>query len=377
MPTPRENLLRALGHQVPAWVPICGHCDPYNQPNREGMAPELAQALGTVRWGDESTVTFSRYLGIEIMDWFSRPIRTVHHAVTTEQRQEGRDSVTVWHTPRGDLREVQRRGREDGPSYRIEHLLKTADDIPALASLIEDQTFEIDPERARVLTRRRELIGEDGILTLPMPGTPLGMLVRVYAGVATTAYLCADAPAGLRDLFAVMECSYLEQLRLAATCEADALVTVDDTSTTTISPAMFEAYCMGYTDAAADAAHEQGRMYFHHSCGLIRDLLGLYRQTRMDAVHALQVPPMGDVTIAEAKEKLGPRIAIIASLTPLFGLMDDWDAVTRSVREMFEGAGAGDNFVLSLAPDPTKTMAETQRLLHECRKYQRLTDPRP
>ena len=90
MTTPRENLLRVFRHERPAWIPVAGHCDPYNQPNREGMDPELAAALGDVRWGDTSTVVFSRALGLDIMDWFGMPaVRVSRRNVVVESRTEG------------------------------------------------------------------------------------------------------------------------------------------------------------------------------------------------------------------------------------------------------------------------------------------------
>jgi len=121
----------------------------------------------------------------------------------------------------------------------------------------------------------------------------------------------------LHDLFKVMEEAHRRMLGLALTCENDAVVTVDDTSTTTISPDMFEEFCMGYTDRMVDATHAVNKFYFHHSCGLIRDLLPLYRQTKMDAVHGFTVPPIGNVTVAEGRELLGPDITIIAGFSSI------------------------------------------------------------
>ncbi len=48
MITRRENLLKVLRHEKPEWLPITGHCDPYNQPNREGMDPVVAQVILTM-----------------------------------------------------------------------------------------------------------------------------------------------------------------------------------------------------------------------------------------------------------------------------------------------------------------------------------------
>lgn len=371
MLTPRENLLRIFRHERPEWIPIVGHVDPYNQPDRRGMDPALAKKLSTVKWQDESTLTFSRYLGIDVMDYLGPPIRYLRSKVSVEYQQEGADTIVLWHIPKGTLREVVRRCREDGTSYRVEHLVNKPTDLELLAAIFEDEHYEMDSAALENIRRRKDRIGSDGMLMLFMAGTPMGMMYRVYSGVATLAYLHADAPRALSDLFDVMAQRHLEQFRLAAQSDADALVGMDDTSTTTISPAMFEQYNMEYTDCVAEAAHRAGKLYFHHSCGLIRDLLPLYRRTAMDAVHAFTIPPLGNVTVGEGRRLLGDRITIIAGLTQLCGNLSNRDAVRSSISEMFEQARPGDHFILNIAAYPDRTMEETLFIVEECRKHQR------
>lgn len=371
MTTRRENLLKVFRHETPEWIPIAGHCDPYNQPSREGMDPVLAAAFGEVRWSDESTVIFSRSLGLDIMDWYGAPVRITRRNVAVEQRFDGDTTTNVWHTPKGDLREVIRICREANgavSSNWTEHLVKTPGDIPAFATIFEDESIEPDPEAVERTRCRRRFIGDDGMLMGSMDGTPLGMMYRVYSGVATLAFLWADAPDALRDLFAVMEANYLQRLAVAARSDIDVLVGVDDTSTTAISPAMFEACNMALTNERARVAHEHGKLYFHHSCGHIRDLLPLYRQTTMDAVHAFTIPPLGNVTITGGRQALGNRITIIAGLTQLAGPMDDRKAVRASIRQMIHEAQPWDHFILGVAGYPNRTMEQTKFIVDCCRE---------
>jgi hypothetical protein len=363
MTTRRQNMLAIFRHQKPEWVPITGHCDPYNQPNRAGMDAELARALGEVHWGDESTVTFSRYLGLDIMDWFGFPVRITRRNVVVESSTERDVTTRLWHTPRGELREVSRVLREDNgavSSNWTEHLVKGPKDLPALASIFEDEIIEPDPEGIARSRERRRLIGDDGLVLGPMDGTPLGMMFRIYSGVGTLAFLWADAPTALRDLFAVMERNYLQRLAAGVQSDIDAVVGVDDTSTTAISPAMFEACNLGLTDARTQAAHAAGKLYFHHSCGHIRDLLPLYRRTAMDAVHAFTIPPLGNVTVAAGRKALGDRITILAGLTQLCGPMGDRRAVRSGIHEMVREGRPYDHFVLSVAGYPDRTMEQTK-----------------
>ena len=378
MTTPRENLLNVFRHKRPEWLPVVGHCDPYNQPSREGMAPALAAALGEVHWSDESTVKYSRHLGLDIMDWFGMPAaRVTRRQVTVECRTEGDVTTCVWHTPAGDLREVSQVCRDPTgavSSNWTEHLVKGPQDLPALAAIFEDEVIEPDPQGIERTRQRRRLIGDDGLLLGTMAGTPLGMMFRVYSGVATLAYLWADAPEALRDCFAVMEANHMRQLAVGLQSDIDVVVGVDDTSTTAISPAMFEACNLALTDARADAAHAAGKLYFHHSCGLIRDLLPLYRRTRMDAVHAFTVPPIGNVTVAEGRQRLGERIVIVAGDGQLAGPMDDRAAVRENIRRMIAEAAPGDHFVLGVTAYPNRTMEQTEFVVDCCREF---GGPRP
>lgn len=371
MTTRRENLLRVLRHETPYWLPVTGHCDPYNRPSREGMSPALAEALGEVRWNGDATVTFSRALGLDIVDWFGLPVRVTGRNVCVEQCTEGDVTTRVWHTPEGDLREVIRVCHDVTgavSSNWTEHPVKGPEDLPALAAVFEDEVVEPDPEGIERARMRRALIGEDGLLLGSMDGTPLGMMFRVYSGVATLAYLWADARQALLDLFAVMERNYLQRLAAGAQSDVDVIVTVDDTSTTAISPGMFEVCNLDLTNTRADAAHAAGKFYFHHSCGLIRDLLPLYRQTRMDAVHAFTIPPLGDVTVGEGRAALGDGITIMAGVQQLAEPLDDRAAVRRDIHEIIREARPWDHFILSVAGYPHRTMEQTRFVVDCCRE---------
>ena len=371
MITPRENLMKIFRHETPDWIPIAGHIDPFNQPSRDGMDPELAEALGEVNWADESIVKFSRYMGLDIMDWYSIPVRVSRRNVSIDTQVDGDITSCIWHTPKGDLHEKIRVCRDVSgavSSNWTEHMIKGPEDLPALAAIFEDEIIEPDPEGMERTRIRRKLIGDDGMLMGSMEGTPLGMMYRVYSGVGTLAYMWADAPDALHDLFSVMETNYLKKLSIAAQSDVDGLVSVDDTSTTAISPAMFEKCNMALTDSRAKIAHDGGKIYFHHSCGHIHDLLPLYRQTKMDAVHAFTIPPLGNATIAEGRHLLGDRITIFTGVDQLAGPMDDRNAVRSSIRRMISEAEPWDHFIMAIVCFPNRTLEQTKFIVDCCRE---------
>lgn len=368
MATPRENLFKVFRHETPDWMPICGHCDPYNQPDQEGMDPDLAAALKCVEWDDESTLHLSRYLGLDTMDYTLPPVQVERKRVSVQVLQDGFDQISIWHTPLGDLKEIQRTS-EIGTTYLIEHLIKNASDLPLLAEIFEDETISIDRCMVQKITERQKKIGEDGMLMCFGPGTPLGMMYRVYTRVEALSYLWADARQALFDLFLVMEKNYRKVFDLTAETQVDALVGMDDTSTGLISPGMFQKVNIEVTNQRADLAHQAGKLYFHHSCGHIRGFLPSYRQTRMDAVHMFTVPPTGDISLKEGRECLGDQITIIAGIQPLESSINPSpEHMHADVRNFLHGSPA-DHLILDLVAYPHKTIRQTQAVLDECRKY--------
>ena len=376
--TPRENLLKVLKGARPSWIPITGHCDPYNQPSKKDMNPELAKALENVQWGDESTIIFSRSLGLDIADWCTSRIKERHRKANVNSQKDAQGRVvTTWQTPKGELRRVQQYSADTGMYYTVEHEVKERNDLARLACVFEDTEYYLTPEDRELHRARRQLIGDDGIMLCPISGTPLGQMIRVHAGVETTAYLWADARKEMHDLFRVMEETHRRMLDLVLSCENDAIVTVDDTSTTTISPDMFAEFCLGYTDRMADIVHAAGRFYFHHSCGLIKDLLALYRQTRMDAVHGFTIPPIGNVTVAEGRKLLGPDITIMAGPDVCLQVNSGHRAeAARGIETLFRDAVPGSRFIMGLSAEPINTMEGLMFIVQECRKYQRMYSER-
>lgn len=309
MMTPRENLLATLGGREAGWIPLC----PYLFPNENpvlGVPGEMKGVLDSSS-GDlaRDIIAFSRYLGAE--DWMletGRPAELVSATCSEKTEREGEDrTVKMISTPAGELRQVTVKP-DGGQGMVVERFIKTADDLRKMIAWFEGMEVATDQGKvARTGEIGREA-GDSGILFARLPGTPLGMCYRLYANLDHLVYLVADEPGLVQELFRVMEEKYFALFeRIILECpEIDAFFAMDDTSTTLISPAMFERHNLELTNRRADLCRGNGRLYLHHSCGLVRDLLPVYRRTGMNGVDALAIPPLGNVTLGQAREIIGP-----------------------------------------------------------------------
>lgn len=85
---------------------------------------------------------------------------------------------------------------------------------------------------------------------------------------------------------------------------------VENTSTTMISPGIYEQYSLPHIRDLVDIMHRHNKKVILHMCGLIRDLLPLIRQTGADGVNALCQQPIGNTPFETALDVLGDDIII-------------------------------------------------------------------
>jgi len=348
--SPRENLLRTLRCDGPEWIPLCPYLFPNENPT-DGVPPHLQDAFGSSGGSlARAILQLAEHLGAEeCMLPVPAPAALVTDtcSVKSETISESR-TVSILTTPKGELRQTQER-REGFPPMVTERYMKTAGDAVALTEFFASQYVKPNPAALESIRDARAALGDKGILFCRNMGTPLGMCYRVYTEITDLVYLIADSPEVVKALFDCMEDKYFQlyQAMLEAAPEIDAFFGMDDTSTTLISPAMFDAYNVDLTNRRADLCHDHGKLYFHHSCGLIRDLLPIYAKTRMDGVDAFTPPPIGNVTCAEGRKRLGPRYSIHSSLAS--GLPSLREAAIRDhVAKRFADAQAAGNVALSI-----------------------------
>lgn len=86
-----------------------------------------------------------------------------------------------------------------------------------------------------------------------------------------------------------------------------------------------------------------------HSCGKSRALVDmLVEETDVNCINPLEVPPMGDVDLAEVKRAHGRQIALMGNLhTTEVMLRGSPDLVRARAREAIRVAGPGGGFILS------------------------------
>ncbi|OGV55674.1 MAG: hypothetical protein A2017_03065 [Lentisphaerae bacterium GWF2_44_16] len=368
--TPRENLLQTLRCENPQWIPTSAYLFPNENPT-SGVPEKLKDVFNSSSGSlAHDILKLGEYWGAEDFKLpVPSPATFVSDTCSIKTEEIGKNKfISTMSTPKGELRQITEKP-EGHPSLVTERYVKTIDDAIKLIEYFSSLRIEITPDNVRKIKDLQKLLGDRGILFFRTFGTPLGMCYRVYSDIVNLVYMIADAPVIMGDLFACMEEKYFQfyEFVLREVPEIDAFFGMDDTSTTLISPDMFNTFNVELLNKRADLCHAHGKIYMHHSCGLIHDLLPVYRKTRMDGVDAFTVPPIGNVGYIEGRKLLGPRYSMNSSLTSGMHSMDK-DAIKIHLANRFKEAGTAGNVALGVG-GAHLTFSEMEFIFTEAQKF--------
>lgn len=251
------------------------------------------------------------------------PVETQYsESVRFELTAEHSIRTRTWHTPYGDLTELQERA-SDSPVAGWQttvHALRDFDDIKRLTWLYENTSFRISPEKYAL---NRAAIGSRGVPQFYLPRSPLQALCVEWSRLDECIYLLHDFPAEMEALMKTIDDSY-DSLYHSLVTERTASVLNfgENVDARLVSPRYFETFNVPFYHRRAGFLRSNGIFTHIHIDGDYRPLLRYFRDLPFDGFESLTFTPMGDVTPEETKEYCGDKIIIDGIPAILF--LDDY-----------------------------------------------------
>jgi len=338
----RERILSALKGQAVDRVPWCPFLAYWFE-----SQPEARQERGQISFfreigadallrGFGCAFASSDVLGLEEKNY------NVHDdlpgCTITRQSRDGRRLIE-YETRVGRLSTVQTYSPSGDTWFVTGHPVKEKEDYKILRYIVE--RMKISPAYAEV-DREIDELGLDGLsapLISPFKKTPFQSLVEHFVGTEKLIYDLYDFPSIMEETLAVMREKALEAVRISVESRAEAFISWEDSSTTNISPALFERYVVPDINGWGRIVHGAGKLLIHHACGHIRDLLPIMALTEADAIESITPPPTGNVGIGEARALLGRTKALIGGLDPVRFLTLQGSDLDAYVEETLDAAG--------------------------------------
>ena len=296
---------------------------------------------------EKGQFAYMREMGADpLLRGFHSLTRPQYKNCEIREKRAGKEFYRIYHTPVGDLTEKYVYSESGDTSFLVDHPVETEEQFKVLQYMYEN--MEITPDMAAFEADFKQY-GDDALL-LPTIGvamkTAFQSLVEHWVGTVNLVYALSDEPEVVEECLAVMQARDEETVRLSIDSQADGFIFWEDSSTTNISPAYFEAYTAPEVNQWGRMIHEAGKLLVHHACGHIRDLLPLMAKTEIDAIESISPPPTGNVTLQEADRVLPEHIALIGGLEPVRLLNGSLEDVCEDARKLLHDL-SGRRYVLA------------------------------
>ena len=353
--TSKQRMLAAIRHEIPDRVPAAPDISNYVPAKRTGLpfwdiyffnAYPLWQAyLDAIDYfGADAWVAPDMYIPFtyEHVDVESKS------EIIWDKARDAMLSRTLTHTPDGDLTTETVCYRGDPPTPTIKPVQDLAHDLKRLRWTQPLPTgidwAALEPQLAAC--RQRDIAFG---VTLGYPGFQ-GWMYVVQGGVEPLTYAEMDNPALLEEWAEWDLARGTRMLELMLDAKVlDYLLFGGSGTITLASPQLARKYCLPALKKWSRMCKEAGLPTMLHSCGKDRVLADmLAAETDIDLINPLEVPPMGDIDLAELKRAHGKRLSLMGNLHTTDVMLRGTPEYVRQVAiQAMRDAGRGGGFILS------------------------------
>ena len=256
--------------------------------------------------------------------------------VEVEETHTDTRATRVWHTPDGDLTGID--GLMPDGSHPVKFAIENRDDLAAARWIYRDTEYESADLEAIDKSRMKqdEIIRKDRISQNGTGPSPYMHLIQHMAGPESTVYLQTDEPELFSELLDLMHQDKIRQLTaLLPGMIVDTYWLTENTTTTLLSPAIFQKYCMPYLRDYGQLILDHDLIPIHHMCGTLSALLEDIDTLPAVVNEAFTTYPVGDVSIADGRSRM-PSKALMGGTNAALWL-EDADTIIEAVAEDLAG----------------------------------------
>ena len=232
-----------------------------------------------------------------------RIYRETYTELTIKEEKYQSGGETWFHktieTPLGTLTETSTIDPTYGSRWIKKYLVETPREVE-IAEYIFRHT-DAEPDFAPWKAADLEMSGQGIVVGEIMP-IPIMTLIVAWMGIEGLTMGLFDCPDSFNNLLGAATTLYERQIQLAADSPAEIIWFGDNVSGSFISPKVYERSCMPVYAKAMKTMNAAGKIPIAHYDGSNRPLVHLLARTSLPVIEAFTPPPMGNLTVREAKD---------------------------------------------------------------------------
>ena len=344
-----------MTHRQQILATLCGEmADQLPWAPRIDLWYEAHENMGTLpeKYTGWSMYDILRDLGVALYNMqIKLSSKKVDDSIELVQATSGYETKFEYRTPVGTVSTVFKSTpdlkRMGVRALEAEYMIKSVEDYPIVEYIIEHT--ELVPEHEKVYALMQE-IGDDGVVIASMGYSAPLKLMRELIGYDNCFFHIADHPNEFERLLSAMEEQGRRLQKIAADSPASVIM-IDANSTDGVpGPRVYEKYLLPYLKLCAEYLHSKGKLCSAHMDGDTKMLLGPFLETGIDIAEAITPAPMGNFTLAEAREAWKDRIVIWGGVptTVLCPEATSEQEFESFMHQLFDDIRPGDRFILGL-----------------------------
>jgi len=282
-----------------------------------------------------------------------------HTKIEEEESMENRRKVVkkTYNTPVGSVYEkkVAETEYQESLAWIKEYMIKSPSDYPVVKFIIQNTIYHPNYDR---LLRIKEFLGNDGIIIGWVDYPPLQKLLIHIMGIERFYLDLYDRPAEVEDLLKTIENKQNEMYQIAAEAPVQIIRCASNVTSEVTPPHLFEKYLLPFYNKQASLLHKKKKLYGAHMDGKLKSLANLIAKTNIDIVEGFTPPPIGDLSLSEARNLWGNKI--IWANFPTSLLWEGKEKIMYYLKKMLREVAPGNNFIFGITEDiPYKIWKES------------------
>jgi hypothetical protein len=275
----------------------------------------------------------------------SRIFKTIHSEITISTEEIGtganKQMITVIHTPVGSITEKAGFDPNFGSRWITEHFIKSIEDYRVMKYVCDHTTIE--PNWNDFATKDKQL-GNDGIVLGEILPIPVMWLMVEIMGTATWCEGIILHSEEFEELVESLTRVYIKQVGIAADSPAEVIWFPDNVTGSLVSPAIFKKYCKPIYDYACAIMRQCGKLSFSHYDGDNMPISDCINSVELDIIEAFTPPPMGRMTITQARRAWPDKVLSINFPGNLF--TEPAEVIEKYTAQYIEEGGNEGRFII-------------------------------